>query len=159
MKKYEAIRKVLEDASRPLHYTVIAEAIKNQGLYDTTSKNWYKAVNSDLSKIIRVMKESGEEPWLYRHSSGVYGLSEVKLMKKHEAIRKVLEDAGRPLHYTVIADAIRNQGLYYSESKNWYKAVNTDCWKITRVKGKNGEESWLYRHGPGIYGLSEWKKS
>jgi len=69
---------VLEDAGQPLHYTVIAEAIKKQGLYDTSSNNWYKAVNSDLSKNIRVMEANGEEPWVYRASPGVYGLRKWK---------------------------------------------------------------------------------
>lgn len=76
MRKYEAIRVVLEEAGHPLHYTEIAERIQAKGLYQTRAKNWYKAVNTDLSKIIRVMSANGEQPWLTRVDKGTYALSE-----------------------------------------------------------------------------------
>lgn len=159
MKKYDAIRKVLEDADRPLHYTVIADSIKNQGLFESDSNNWYKAVNSDLSKIIRMEEAKGREPWLYRHLRGKYGLSVWrKKLEKHRAIRTVLDDAGRPLTVEEITDAIEKRGLYHTISKNPVNAVGADLSKIIRVMEEKGEEPWLYRESPGVYGLTEWKK-
>jgi len=79
-------------------------------------------------------------------------------MKKHEAIRKVLEDAGRPLSVEEIADAIQKRGLYHTTSKNWVNAVGADLSKIIRVEEERGAEPWVYRVSPGVYGLTEWKK-
>ncbi|HQJ87958.1 MAG TPA: HTH domain-containing protein [Methanoregulaceae archaeon] len=79
-------------------------------------------------------------------------------MKKCDAIFKVLEDAGQPLHYTVIAYTIKDQNLYQSASQNWNRAVNSDCSKIVRSKEANSSERGLYRHSRGFYGLSKWKR-
>lgn len=76
MRKYEAMYQVMKVAGSPLHYTEVAEQIRVRGLYQSSSKNWPQAVNADLSKIIRVMSQNGEKPWLRRVSSGYYELNE-----------------------------------------------------------------------------------
>ncbi len=66
-----------------------------------------------------------------------------------EAVRRVLEEEGGPLHYKEITQRILDQGLWSTKGLTPWDTVNA---RIAVDIKRNGEQSQFYRAAPGVYG-------
>ncbi|HVZ41085.1 MAG TPA: restriction endonuclease [Candidatus Kapabacteria bacterium] len=74
-------------------------------------------------------------------------------MNLYDAIATVLADAGAPLHYEDISDAVAQRGLWVSEGKTPQATVV--AYLSADIKRK-GVESRFQRTASGVYGLRSW---
>lgn len=70
-------------------------------------------------------------------------------MRVLEAVRRVLEEEGGPLHYKEITQRILDQGLWRTKGLTPWDTVNA---RIAVDIKRNGEQSQFYRASPGVYG-------
>ncbi len=68
--------------------------------------------------------------------------------------RRVLQDAGEPLHYREVTRRMRESGLWHTDGKTPDATVNTAF--VTDINS-NGTRSIFVRQAPGVYGLREWE--
>ncbi len=73
-------------------------------------------------------------------------------MRVLDAVRRVLEEEGGPLHYKEITERILDQGLWRTEGLTPWNTVNAQL--AVDIK-ERGEQSLFYRAAPGVYGIRE----
>jgi restriction system protein len=66
-----------------------------------------------------------------------------------EAVRRVLEEEGGPLHYKEITQRVLDQGLWRTKGLTPWDTVNA---RIAVDIKRDGEQSRFYRAAPGVYG-------
>ncbi len=71
-------------------------------------------------------------------------------MKVLDAVRRVLEEEGGPLHYKEITERILDQGLWRAEGLTPWNTVNA---QLAVDISRNGDQSLFYRAAPGVYGI------
>ena len=76
-------------------------------------------------------------------------------MSWKDAAKKVLEEAGEPLHYTDITERILDQGLKINFGATPAATVNATISAAIKTEGSAGV---FERTGPGEYGLWTWGK-
>ena len=76
-------------------------------------------------------------------------------MSWKDAAKKVLEEAGEPLHYTDITERILDQGLKINFGATPAATVNATINAASKTEGSAGV---FERTGPGEYGLRTWGK-
>ena len=76
-------------------------------------------------------------------------------MSWKDAAKKVLEEAGEPLHYTDITERILDQGLKINFGATPAATVNATINAAIKTEGSAGV---FERTGPGEYGLRTWGK-
>jgi len=171
----EAVRKVLEDAGEPLHYTEITGRALKQGLWQTRGKTPEATLNAQLAVDI---KRNGAVSPFVRTAPGIFGLRVwgIAEHEPHSAARKaeaqqrekahsftdaaelVLREAGdkKPLHYRSITEQALERRLISTSGRTPWNTMYAQIFhEIKRAKAR-GEQPRFVNHGRGYIGLSEW---
>lgn len=175
----EAAYQVLKQVGHPLHYNEITRLALEQSLIETEGKTPAATLNAQLAVSIKQAKEGGSPSRFYRAGRGVFGLVEwqedpttiqppapqpqpVPAQKEEpvyltykEAAQRVLQDSGKPLHYSQIAERAIEQGLINPQGLTPDATMGSQLY--TDIKNQ-GAESLFRREDRGAFGLAAWQK-
>ncbi len=71
-------------------------------------------------------------------------------MRVLDAVHRVLEEEGGPLHYKEITERILDQGLWKTKGLTPWDTINA---RLAVDVKERGEQSLFYRAAPGVYGI------
>lgn len=108
----DAIKRVLEESSVPLHYSEISEQILSRGYYVTDGATPAATVNAQISASI---KHDGDNSLFVRAGRGIFALKHASILpKKREVIAKKLEVESISEAEIEQSDSIiRSLGMYW----------------------------------------------
>ncbi len=108
----EAIKRVLEESSTPLHYSEISEQILSRGYYQTDGATPAATVNAQISASI---KHDGEKSLFIRVGKGVFQLKEANTFSRKDKViakKSAVEDISEA-EIEQSDSIIRSLGMYW----------------------------------------------
>lgn len=108
----EAIKRVLEESSTPLHYSEISEQVLSRGYYQTDGATPAATVNAQLSASI---KHDGEKSLFVRVGKGIFQLKEVNPFSRKDKVitqKSAVEDISEA-EIEQSDSIIRSLGMYW----------------------------------------------
>ena len=168
----DAVRRVLAEAGKPLHYREIAKQALQKGYWHTTGKTPDATINAQI--IVNMKKRPGA--FFLRVAPGTYGLadavptgrtskgsaatvtSDKPKLSFTEAAEQVLSRQAdqKPMHYRSMADKAMELGLIATSGRTPQATMYSSILQEIQRYKKRGEGPRFHLYGKGMVGLSKW---
>lgn len=80
------------------------------------------------------------------------------MLSKTEATYKILKRYRKPLHVKEIINIALSQKMIFTKGKTPESTLGADLYSENKRRKEQGRRTRFCRVGPGIWGLTEWKK-
>ncbi len=116
----DAIRKVLSESERPLHYTEIAEKILSNGYYETDGATPAATVNAQLA--VSIKHNSSKSPFI-RVGKGIFTLKDLPITDINHLLSTTSTTGTDELQSLIDADVETSESIIQSFGMYWQREL------------------------------------